>query len=348
MSISNERERRPIEPAPILQLQWPKCSIDGTRINLQSPFYFMIVSLINATDPTNSLLPSHDYFSGSTVSSLHQLKDVDNTTGGFFVFGDLAVKQEGRYKLQFNLFEIVNNKALSRFITVSDVFTVYSARSFGSPERSTFLSRIFSDQGIKLRIYKERRLKTVSKQKLDYFRETQIDKLKLVSQWSRATRDTFDRYSNISNDVYFGRWQSVLLNPAKSSRSNTWSTKRSKECSITENNSADRAPKTNITMHSIVLPPQPTEVSLMSTPQFSISPTETCSSLEQPKDCFQPYISPMLLNTADTQTPDQYLPSLQHILEKPYMSSSLVLPAPFSANPLPLAHCFGFVENFSR
>lgn len=27
--------------------------------------------------------------------------------GGFFVFGDLAVKKQGHFKLQFNLFELI-------------------------------------------------------------------------------------------------------------------------------------------------------------------------------------------------------------------------------------------------
>lgn len=63
---------------------------------------------------------------GSLVSSLHRLKDVNNTgklnlgryimldeacsqvvlDGGFFVFGDLSVKVEGCYRLRFSLFEM--------------------------------------------------------------------------------------------------------------------------------------------------------------------------------------------------------------------------------------------------
>lgn len=57
------------------------------------------------------------------MSSLHRLKDVDNTgecesvysydgvliaslDGGFFVFGDLSVKIEGEFRLRFSLFEM--------------------------------------------------------------------------------------------------------------------------------------------------------------------------------------------------------------------------------------------------
>ena len=70
---------------------------------------------------------------GTLVSSLHRLKDIDNsgalfivpslsprsrdvkcasdegvtTDGGFFVFGDLSVKIEGEFRLLFSLYEML-------------------------------------------------------------------------------------------------------------------------------------------------------------------------------------------------------------------------------------------------
>lgn len=44
---------------------------------------------------------------GSIVSSLAHLKDIDGTEGAFFVFPDLSVRCEGVYRLKFSLFEIV-------------------------------------------------------------------------------------------------------------------------------------------------------------------------------------------------------------------------------------------------
>lgn len=84
----------------------------------------MVANIVTEQDPQTLLLPIQDYLSGSTVSSLHRLRDIDNSgkylfykiflchthlssDGGFFVFGDLAVKKEGRFRLQFSLFEIV-------------------------------------------------------------------------------------------------------------------------------------------------------------------------------------------------------------------------------------------------
>jgi len=37
---------------------------------------------------------------GSIVSSLYRLKDVDSTDGAFFVFPDLSVRMEGSYRLK--------------------------------------------------------------------------------------------------------------------------------------------------------------------------------------------------------------------------------------------------------
>lgn len=47
------------------------------------------------------------FLTGTQVSSLYHLKDLDNTDAAFFVFPDLGVRKEGRYKLKLTLFEIV-------------------------------------------------------------------------------------------------------------------------------------------------------------------------------------------------------------------------------------------------
>ena len=44
---------------------------------------------------------------GSVVSSLYHLKDIDNSDAGFFVFPDLSVRVEGNYRLKLSLFEII-------------------------------------------------------------------------------------------------------------------------------------------------------------------------------------------------------------------------------------------------
>ncbi|MCJ1463215.1 hypothetical protein MMC07_001820 [Pseudocyphellaria aurata] len=110
-----EKDRKPIDPPPIIQLQ-----------------------IRDLTDPA-------------------QLKDVDNTDGGFFVFGDVSVKIEGEYRLRFSLFEMLKSEVVYIKSIISDPFNVYTQKNFPGMSESTFLSRSFGDQGVRLRIRKEPR-----------------------------------------------------------------------------------------------------------------------------------------------------------------------------------------------
>jgi hypothetical protein len=94
---------------------------------------------------------------GTLVSSLHRLKDSDNNDGAFFVFGDLSVKLEGTYRLQFNLYEMRQNECYHIKCILSDPFPVHSTKNFQGMSESTFLTRSFSDQGVRLRLRKEPR-----------------------------------------------------------------------------------------------------------------------------------------------------------------------------------------------
>jgi hypothetical protein len=74
--------------------------------------------------------------SGSVVSSLYRLKDTSGKDGAFFVFPDLSVRMEGRYRLkvlparpllrsnfsQFTLFEVINSEIHFCACTVSSPF----------------------------------------------------------------------------------------------------------------------------------------------------------------------------------------------------------------------------------
>ncbi|KAL8863179.1 MAG: hypothetical protein Q9178_000554 [Gyalolechia marmorata] len=112
----------------------------------------MCVNLRHSHEEDPTPLPTQDSLSGTLVSSLHRLKDVDNLDGGFFVFGDLSVKVEGEYRLQFSLFEMLKTEVVFIKSTVSSPF-----RAFPGMSESTFLSRSFGDQGVRLRIRKEPR-----------------------------------------------------------------------------------------------------------------------------------------------------------------------------------------------
>ncbi|KAL8979395.1 MAG: hypothetical protein Q9205_005260 [Flavoplaca limonia] len=167
-------ERKPVDPPPIVQLHI-RDPADPAQNYLQSPYLFMCVNLCPASDEDTTVLDTQASLSGTLVSSLHRLKDVDNLDGGFFVFGDLSVKVEGDYRLRFSLYEMLKTEVVFIKATVSSTFKgmsvslkdstarsnilppVWSGKAFPGMCESTFLSRSFGDQGVRLRIRKEPR-----------------------------------------------------------------------------------------------------------------------------------------------------------------------------------------------
>ena len=114
---------------------------------------------------------------GTIVSSLYSLKDTDNQQGGFFVFGDLSVKIEGWFKLEFSLYEIRERECYTLSSVVSKQFQVFQQKYFPGMAESTFLTRSFSDQGVRLRLRKDSRSITTRKRNADvakYTRESEM------------------------------------------------------------------------------------------------------------------------------------------------------------------------------
>lgn len=82
------------------------------------------------------------------------------------MFGDLTIRREGNYCLRFDLLQMefgVSSDPDS-LVTVTSVtsnpFRVYSQKNFPKQQKneSTFLTRSFSDQGVRLRVRKDSRL----------------------------------------------------------------------------------------------------------------------------------------------------------------------------------------------
>lgn len=111
-------------------------------------------------------MPPANLMSGTMVSSLHRLKDPGDQEGAFFVFGDLTIRREGTYCLRFDLLqmEFGSSSDPDSLVTVTSVtsnpFRVYSQKNFPKQQKSesTFLTRSFSDQGVRLRVRKDSRL----------------------------------------------------------------------------------------------------------------------------------------------------------------------------------------------
>jgi hypothetical protein len=133
---------------------------------LQNPYLIMSCQLIKASDDEkDGPVPVSNALLGTIVSSLYSLKDTDNSVGGFFIFGDLSVKCEGAYRLEFTLFELKMPDKWCWFLASvrSEPFIVYAQKYFPGMAESTFLTRSFSDQGVRLRLRKDSRSITTRK-----------------------------------------------------------------------------------------------------------------------------------------------------------------------------------------
>ncbi|OCL00241.1 uncharacterized protein K441DRAFT_96890 [Cenococcum geophilum 1.58] len=153
-----EKARKPVDPPPIIQLK-VKAHADPSQHFLQSPYLFMCTSLYKSDKDEAWEGGGNKSLAGSLVSSLHRLKDVDNRDGGFFVFGDISVKVQGHFRLHFSLFDLRKDTLEVVYLgsITSAPFRVLLPKDFKGMDESTYLSRAFSDQGVRLRLRKEPR-----------------------------------------------------------------------------------------------------------------------------------------------------------------------------------------------
>ena len=75
---NKEKTRKPIDPPPIVQLRVDRRH-DGSGTYLVNPFLFMMATLVDAEQENESTRIPGISLIGQSVSSLHRLKDIDNT-----------------------------------------------------------------------------------------------------------------------------------------------------------------------------------------------------------------------------------------------------------------------------
>ncbi|KAK0672036.1 velvet factor-domain-containing protein [Cercophora samala] len=162
VALTKGKDRRPLDPPPIVQLKVSP-RLDPAQRYLQNPYLILIAKLVpkdgeNDEQQRRSEAKGGD-LAGTVVSSLYNLKDTDNSQGGFFVFGDLSVKREGSFRLEFTLFELRSQTRDCWQLSscISHTFQVYANKTFPGLQESTFLTRTFSDQGVRLRLRKDSR-----------------------------------------------------------------------------------------------------------------------------------------------------------------------------------------------
>jgi hypothetical protein len=163
MVANKGKGRKPIDPPPVVQLK-VSAEFDPHQQWQQNPYVFMRASLAKAD---GSALDEDAVLTGSYVSSLHRLKDETNVEGGFFVFGDMSVTAVGTYILKFALYELLPEANIVKALAQAESreFTVKTAKDFGGLKESSFMTTLFSDQGVRLRLRKESRNSALGKRK---------------------------------------------------------------------------------------------------------------------------------------------------------------------------------------
>ncbi|KAI8897696.1 velvet factor-domain-containing protein [Globomyces pollinis-pini] len=164
-------DRKPLDPAVIVELHIKDSKDDDSDSSrfLYNPFLFAYATLLEPqTLEEIHLLPdgTSRILAGSIASCLYHLKDPekDNAFGAFFVFPDIAIRQEGTFRLKITLFKISGDpfsnpsKVVQKTSICTEPFMVYPLKSYPNAIAPTLLSRSFAEQGLKLRLRKATRM----------------------------------------------------------------------------------------------------------------------------------------------------------------------------------------------
>lgn len=189
-----EKDRRTIDPPPIVELhelKGPLPPAERDRLVLQCTLWNeegteergTIREVVGKTSGlgTAEELPVHveqkhaKNMMGENFASINEYDDEHGTPCLFFVFSDLSVRAEGRYRLKMDLLQIeLPGNGLpqrpGRIVAecLSHVFSVFQAKKFPGMMDSTPLTDALSSQGCTIKTRnKEKREKEKEKKKKD-------------------------------------------------------------------------------------------------------------------------------------------------------------------------------------
>lgn len=184
-------DRRPVDPPPVVELRILEG--DGKNdITFSHNANFFLYTTLESARPiaqgrANALPAPFPVLTGMPVAGMAYLDRP--SPAGYFIFPDLSVRHEGKYRLSFNLFEELkeakdadaepaisnpdhpNNKLLRsspmapqahvhfRLEVKSEPFVVFSAKKFPGLAESTALSRVVAEQGCRVRIRRDVRMR---------------------------------------------------------------------------------------------------------------------------------------------------------------------------------------------
>ncbi|KAK2052159.1 hypothetical protein LY76DRAFT_351944 [Colletotrichum caudatum] len=175
-------DRRPVDPPPVVQLhvyEGPnRKEARDVTFNYRANF-FLYAELCPARPMAHGRVntpaaTSAPVLTGMPVSGMAYLDRPSEA--GYFLFPDLSVRHEGRYVLAFHLYEDIkqeedrdpdgdaadealNPAFMYRLAVKSCPFNVFSAKKFPGLTESTSLSKTISEQGCRVRIRRDVRMR---------------------------------------------------------------------------------------------------------------------------------------------------------------------------------------------
>ncbi|POS86141.1 hypothetical protein EPUL_003693, partial [Erysiphe pulchra] len=250
-------DRRPVDPPPVVELKI--YNEDGSKsedITFAYEANFFLYASLESARPTSRGGKTQQTPPASTPAPILTGMPVSGTAyldrpseAGYFIFPDLSVRHEGQYILNFNLYEESKNDLDQDFdqkpmtpqeptstdssydwrLEVKSIpFTVYSAKKFPGLSESTDLSKIVAEQGCRVRIRRDVRMRRRDQKSDEYsaqgeyvrcqeeeaFRErTRSESLSGSSDSSRFSLNDTSNRLNLHNFHQFPRHQPSLPRP---------------------------------------------------------------------------------------------------------------------------------------
>jgi hypothetical protein len=181
-------DRRPVDPPPVVELRIFEGEDKSNDVTFAYNANFFLFATLEMARPIihgrvqNAGTQQVPVLTGMPVSGMAYLDRPQEA--GYFIFPDLSIRHEGKYRLSFNLYEETKdlkdtdveqsneNQAKPsahaatpngsfdwRLEIKSSIFTVYSAKKFPGLTESTSLSRIVAEQGCRVRIRRDVRMR---------------------------------------------------------------------------------------------------------------------------------------------------------------------------------------------
>ncbi|KAF2797260.1 hypothetical protein K505DRAFT_235860 [Melanomma pulvis-pyrius CBS 109.77] len=174
-------DRRPVDPPPIVELRVFEGEQEITFSYNASFFLFATLENARQIAPgrTTAATTSFPVLTGTPVAGMAYLDRP--SPAGYFIFPDLSVRHEGKYRLSFALYEElkdpkdmdpedrnsmsihphagVDAHVSHRLEVKSSPFVVFSAKKFPGLSESTALSRMVAEQGCRVRIRRDVRMR---------------------------------------------------------------------------------------------------------------------------------------------------------------------------------------------